>query len=131
MSTTLADWREQKERREEWNVWWARERGTQLGAVYRWLRDDAFAPLDVFLFPPDGNMTANIRETDGLLREAWGPINRKYAESPQPCPVAFLAKYGCRLRKSPVLASKLTGRFVLKHLGAPSPSSVGLDRWGL
>ena len=51
-------------------MWMAREWGTRPGAVYRWLRDDAFAPSVVFLARPDGNAAVNVREMDGLLREA-------------------------------------------------------------
>ena len=43
------------------------EWGTRPGAVYRWLRDDAFAPPFVALARPDGSATANIGEMDGLL----------------------------------------------------------------
>ena len=96
-----------------------------------WLRDDAFAPLVVFLARPDGSATANVREMDGLLREAWGPMNRKYAEAPEPCPEAFMAKYRRYLRKIPMLASQLTGGLLRKRLRAMSPSSMGLDGWSL
>ena len=123
--------REEKERREAWQAWLAREWGTRLGAVYRWLRDNPFAPPVVFLAQPDGSAKANVREMDGLLREAWGPINRKYAEAPEPCPEACMAKYGHHLRKVPMLASKVTGGLLRKRLRAMLPSFMGLDGWSL
>ena len=116
---------EEKERREAWQAWLAREWGTRPVAVYRWLRDDAFAPPLVFLARPDGNAMVNIREMDGLLREAWAPINQKYAEAPEPCPEAFMAKYGHHLRKVPMLASQMTGRLLRNCPCAMSPSSMG------
>ena len=79
----------------------------------------------MFLARLDGTATANVREMDGSLREAWGPINRKYAEALEPCPEAFMAKYGHHLRKVPMLASQMTGGL----LRAMSPSSMGLDGW--
>ena len=76
------------------------------GVVYHWLvYHDTFAPPVVFLARPDGSTTANVREMDGLLREASGPINRKYAEAPEPCPEPFMAKYRHHLRRIPMLAS--------------------------
>ena len=80
--------------------------------------------LVVFLARPDGNETTNVREMDGLLHEA---INRKYAEAPDPCPDAFMAKYGHHLQKVPMLASKLTQGHLCKCLWAMSPSSVLQD----
>ena len=88
-----------------WQVWLAWEWGMRPGAVYRWLRDNAFPPPPgVFVARPNGSATANVREMDGLMREAWGPNNRKYAEAPEPCPEAFMAKYGHHLQKVPMLA---------------------------
>ena len=37
---------------------------------------------------------ANLAEMDGLLQNAWRPINRKYASNPEPDPAAFLRQYG-------------------------------------
>ena len=99
--TCWEDW----QRREALQVWLAREWGTRPGAVYRWLRDDTFATPVVFLARPDGIVTATVSEMDGLLREAWGSITRKYVQAPEPCPEAFMAKSGQHVRKVPMLAS--------------------------
>ena len=82
--------REDRERVQAWQAEW----GTKPGAVYRWLKEEAFSPPVVFIARPDGTPRANVREMDELVRAAWGPINRKYAEGPESCPEAFLAKYG-------------------------------------
>ena len=66
---------------------------------------------------------------DGLLWEARGPINLKYAEAPELCPEAFMAKYGRHLVL--MLASKFTSELLRKRVKAMSPSSMGLDTWGL
>ena len=39
----------------------------------------------VFLTREDGSPTADVREMDQLLQSAWAPVNRKYAERPEPC----------------------------------------------
>ena len=98
---------------------------------YRSLRDDAFALPVVFVARLDGSATANVREMDKLLRETWGPINRKYAGAPEPCPAVLMAKYGRHLRKVPMLASKLIRELMCKRLQATSPSCMGPDGWSL
>ena len=105
--------------------------GHAAGAVYHWLQEDAFAHLALFFARSDGSTTVNVREIDDLLREAWGPFNHKYAEGPEPCRVAIMPKFGCHLHKIPVLASQLTGELLRKRLRAISPSSMGLNGWGL
>ena len=85
----------------------------------------------VFIARPHGTPTANVREMDELVRAAWGPINRKYAEGPELCPEAFLAKYGHLLHRVPILAKQLTGRYLRHRLMAMRPSAMGLDGWSL
>ena len=99
------------------------------GAVYCRVRDDAFAPPVVLLTRLHGRAMANARERDGLLPEVWGPINRKYAEAPEPCLEAFIAKYGRHMCKVSMLASKLKGELLCKRRRAMSPSSMGLEGW--
>ena len=102
---------------------------TQPGAVYRWLKEEGFSPPLVFIARPDGTPTANVREMDELVRAAWGPINRNYAEGPEPCPQAFLAKYGHLLHRVPMLAKQPTGPYLRRHLMPMRPSAMGLDGW--
>ena len=80
-----------------------------------------------FVARPDGNVTANVRDVDGPLREAWGPINRKYADAPELCTEAFMAEYGHNLRNVPMPASQMAGGLLRKRVRAMSPSSIGLD----
>ena len=64
---------------------------------------------------------------DELVRAAWGPINRKYAEGPEPCPEAFMANYGHLLHRVPMLAKRLTQLYLRRRLMAMHPSAMGLD----
>ena len=72
-------------------------------------KDESFAPLVTFLARPDGTATADLGEMDGLLQDAWRPVNRKYADSPKPDPAEFLRRYGHHVRHVPMVASHLTG----------------------
>ena len=91
------------------------------GGFYRWLGNDDFAPTVVFLSRVDRSATAEVREMDALVREAWAPINQKYAAVPEPCLEAFLRAYGRHIRGVPMAAQPLTGN---------GGSALGLDGWG-
>ena len=115
-------------------AWRARlqaEWGPKPVAVYRSLREEGFSPSVVFIARPDGTPTANVREIHELVRAAWGPINRKYAEGPEPYPKAFVAKYGHLLHRLPMLAKQLTGPYLRRRIMAMRPSAIGRDRWSL
>ena len=62
--------------------------------MYRWLKDESYAPQVTLLSRADGTATANLEEMDGLLWDAWRLINRKYAMDPEPDLLAFLRRYG-------------------------------------
>ena len=52
---------------------WLREsRSSDQGGVYRWLKDESYAPQVTFLFKLDCTATA-------ILQDAWRRINRRYA----------------------------------------------------
>ena len=68
---------------------------------------------------------------DGLLQDAWRPINRKYASDQEPDPAAFLRRYGRHVRRVPMIASQLDGPRVRKGLSGMKPSALGLDGWSL
>ena len=123
--------REDRERVQAWRAWLQAEWGTKPGAVYRWLKEEGFSPPVVFIARRDGTPTANVREMDELVRAAWGPINRKYAEGPEPCPETFVAKYGHLLHRVPMLAKQLTRPYLRRRLMAMRPSAMGLDGWSL
>ena len=123
--------REERERVQAWRAWLRAEWGTKPGVVYRWLKEEGFSPPVVFIAGQDGTPATNVREMDELVRAAWGPINRKYAEGPEPCPEAFLAKYGHLLQRVPMLAKQLTGPYLRRRLMAMCPSATGLDGWSL
>ena len=78
------------------------------------------APPVTFLTRPNGTAKANLREMDGLLQDAWRPINRKYAAAPEPDPAEFLRRYGHHMHGVPMLASPLTGH------GGHNPLAGGL-----
>ena len=123
--------REDRERVQAWRTWLQAEWETKPGAVYRLLKEEGFSPPVVFIARPDGTPTANVQEMDELVRAAWGPINRKYAEGPEPFPEAFVAKYGHLLHRVPMLAKQLTGPYLRRRLMAMRPSAMGLDGWSL
>ena len=101
------------------------------GAVYRWLKDESYAPPATFLSRPDGAATPDLAEMDGLLQDAWRPINRKYATDAEPDPTAFLRRYGHHVRRVPMIASRLDGPRPRKGLSRMKPSALGLDGWSL
>ena len=68
---------------------------------------------------------------DGLLQDAWRPINGKYKSDPEPAPVAFLCRYGNHVRRVPMIASRLNGRRLRKGLSRMKPLAPGLDGWSL
>ena len=78
------------------------------GAMYRRLKDESYAPPVTFLSWPDGTATAHPAQMDGLLQDAWRPVNRKYATDPEPDPAAFFRRYGHHTWRVPMIASSLT-----------------------
>ena len=122
---------EDKDRVREWRAWLEESWSSDQGAVYRWLKDESYAPPVTFLSRPDVTATANLAEMDGLLQDAWRPINRKYASDPEPDPAAFLRWYGCPMRRVPMIASRLDGPRLRKGLSRMKPSALGLDGWSL
>ena len=100
---------EDKDRVREWRAWLEESWSSDQGAVYRWLKDESYAPAVTFLTRPDGTATANLAEMDGLLQDAWRPIIRKYASDPEPDPAAFVRRYGRHVRRVPMIASQLDG----------------------
>ena len=91
----------------------------------------SYAPPVTFLTRPDGTATANLSDMDGLLQDAWRPINRKYASDPEPDLSAFLRRYGHHVRRVPMIASQLHGPRLRKGLSRMKPSALGLDGWSL
>ena len=86
------------------------------------------API-VYIARPDGSPMANIWEMDELVRRAWGPINRKFADDLEPGVEAIVAKYPHHLYRVPRLADPPMANWLRKHLWAMSPSAMGLDGW--
>ena len=95
------------------------------------VNDESYAPPVTFLSWPDGTATANLAEMDGLLQDAWRPINRQYAADAEPDPTAFLRRYGHHVRRVPMIASRLDGPSLRKGLSRMKPSAMGLDGWSL
>ena len=101
------------------------------GAVYRWLKDGFFMPLVTTVVRPDVTPTVNLREMGGLLQDAWWPINRKYADTPEPDLVAFLRRCRHHVWCVPMLASLLPGSPLRQGLVGMHPSALGLYGWSL
>ena len=49
----------------------------RLGGGVRWLKDESYLLPVTCPSMLDGTATANLAEMDGLLQDAWRPINRK------------------------------------------------------
>ena len=113
----------------EWRSWLEEAWTSDQGAVYRWLKDESYAPPVTFLSRPDATATANLAEMDGLLQDAWRPINCKYATDPEPDPTAFLRTYGHHVWRVPMIASRRDGPRLRKGLSRMKPSALGLDGW--
>ena len=122
---------EDKDRLHERHCWLEEAWSYDQGAVYRWLKDESYALPVTSLSTPDGTATANLAEMDGLLQDAWRPINRKYATDPEPDPKAVLRRYGYHVRRVPIIASRLDGPRLRKGLSRMKPSALGLDGWSL
>ena len=124
-------WAEDQDRLREWRSRMEEAWTSNHGAVYRWLKDESYAPPVTFLSRPHGTATTNLAEMDGLLQDAWRPINRKYATDPEPDPTAFLHRYGHHVRRVPMMASPLDSPCQRKGLSRMKPSALGPDRWSL
>ena len=122
---------EDRGRLRAWRSWLEEAWSTGQGAVYRWLKDESYVPPVTFLSRPDGTATANLGEMDGLLQDTWRPVDRKYADSSEPDPVAFLRHYGHHVRRVPMVASQLTCRRLRRGLVRMHPSALGVDGWSL
>ena len=101
------------------------------GPVYRWLKDESYAPPATFLSRPNDTAMAHLAEMDGLVHDALRPINRKYAVDPELGPMAFLRRYGHHVRWVPMIASRLGGPCLRKGVSRMKPSALGLDGWSL
>ena len=122
---------EGKDRVREWHGWLEESWSSDQGAVYRWLKDESYAPPVTFLTRPDDTATANQAETHGLLQDAWRLINRKYASDPELDPATFARQYGHHVRRVPMIASRLDGPRLHKGLSRMKRSASGLDGWSL
>ena len=93
--------------------------------------DEYYAPPLTFLSKPDGTATANLAEMDGLLQDAWRPINREYATDPEADSAAFLRRCGHHVLRVTMIASQLHGPCLRKGLSCMKPSALGLDGWSV
>ena len=99
--------------------------------VYHWVRGVEDRPLTV-LARPDGTLTGNIKEMDGLVRDAWGPIMQKYQNTPEPDPELFMQEYGRHTQHVPMATTDLTGSVLIARLKKiSSDTATGLDGWAL
>ena len=79
-----------------------------------------------------GQLTANIQEMDEVIREAWRPVNMRYADRPEPSVTAFMN--GCRqhIRGSPMEARRLDAQTLqdrVRKMGEKTAN--GIDLWSI
>ena len=127
--------RDEKERREAWQAWWAREWGMRPGAVYRWVRDDAFAP------PPPGRVIgAAGRQRNGerppngrAIALGLGPCQPQVCGGPKAVPGGLHGQSRGPFAQNPHAGLPDDGGWglVCKRPQAMSPSFMGLNGWGL
>ena len=115
------------DRLQAWRDWLNEAWSPKQGAVYKWPKGETFAPPVIFLVRPEGTPTANLREMDSVLHDAWWPINRKYAEAAEPDPAEFLCWYGRAVECVPMISGPLNGRQLRRALMRMHPSALGPD----
>ena len=54
-----------------------------------------------------GELTANIEEMDEVIRDAWRPVNMRYADRSEPSLTAFMDRYRQQIRGSPMATQRL------------------------
>jgi hypothetical protein len=112
---------------------WQREdwAGTRSG-VYQWVRG-APPPRAAALRRSDGSFTANAKEMDVLLQEAWGFVFRMYADKPEPEWEPFLARFGAHLPPRRRMGeTELTREQLFATLRRMKrKSAAGMDAWSV
>ena len=66
--------------------------------MYRWLKDESYAPPVTFLSRPDGTATANVGT---LLQDAWRSITASLQQMPSRIPRPSSAVLGTVSGRSP------------------------------
>ena len=77
---------------------------------------------------PDGTYTANPKEMDQLLREAWDPIFRMYADKPEPAWEPFWAQFGQYVKHVPMDVEDFTAASLTKVLARCNEVAGRLDQ---
>jgi hypothetical protein len=104
---------------------------TDQRAVYQWVRHDDSPPVTL-LERPDKTLTGNRSEMDRLLHDAWDPIMRRYASSPEPDPAVFLQHYGQHIVHTPMDLDPITADLIQSRLSiTPARKATGLDGWSV
>eukprot|EP00662_Eupelagonemidae_sp_cell21_P057404 gene57404-biopygen32076 len=98
--------------------------------VFQWCRDESRATASM-LRRPDGTYTGDVGEMDGLLRRAWDPIMRMYADSPEPGWGPFAERFGKYIKRHPMPELRdLTGADLRATLARmPSRQAGGMEGW--
>eukprot|EP00660_Eupelagonema_oceanica_P019607 gene19607-biopygen16350 len=80
---------------------------------------------------PDGTYTGDAEEIDQLLRRAWDPVFRLYADSPEPRWEPFEARFGAYIKRCPMPElPELTGDALRETLSRMAARQAGgMDGW--
>ena len=81
---------------------------------------------------PDGTLTGNIMEMDGLAHAAWDPIICRYVNTPEPDVDKFMATYSHLVPNVPMQVepiSSVTLRHGLQHVAVDT--ATGTDGWSV
>ena len=118
-----------RHRRRTWAAWVQEAWHARPGRLYRHTRGDRSTTASVLL-RPDGSCTAEAAEMDALLRQAWAPIFRLYADTPEPDWERFAARFGQYVQRVPMRLADLTAADLRRTLGSQSSkSAAGMDGW--
>ena len=79
-----------------------------------------------------GELTANIQEMDEVIREAWRPVNMRYADRPEPSVTAFMNRYRQHIRGSPMEARRLDAQTLQARARKMGEKTAdGIDLWSI
>ena len=129
---TLAQLEHRRSSIARWAVWMQHQWEHNPRRVYQWVKDSRRGGVAI-LSRPDGSITAEPKELDELLHQAWDPIMCKYQDTPEPSVEAFSHQYDpFLLPLEPHVAPRLTGLRLLNRLKqTPTRVAMGLDCWGV
>jgi len=121
---------ERQGRREGWKRFVRDAAVNNPARLYQHTRGEEYKGAATMLKKPDGTYTAEPREMDKLLREAWDPIFRMYADKPEPEWEPFWERYGKYVHRVQMDVEDVTAETLRKVLARQkTKSAAGMEGW--